>query len=163
MVLIFRHFAILVIAVVLVNAAIARARIPNLFAAGGMDAVEAERFVWFAAAWLIAFFALNEVLTVTSGASSPLCFIPASHPSGTWQYLAWTLWIGWVLGVTAWVWIGNGAERVARFGPLFANRFEAGQSYKASTVRLFTLLWCVGTIAVPLLMPASRPSALSCP
>src|SRR5258706_13351330 len=136
MVLIFRHFAILVIAVVLVNAAIARARIPNLFAAGGMDAVEAERFVWFAAAWLIAFFALNEVLTVTSGASSPLCFIPASHPSGTWQYLAWTLWIAWVLGVTAWVWIGNGGERAARVRPLLRDRCRGGQHSNGPAVHL---------------------------
>jgi hypothetical protein len=161
--LIFRHFAIVLIAVVLANAAIARARIPKLVAAGGPDAVEAERFVWLAAALLIALFALDEILTVTTGASSPLCFMPASHPAGMWQYLSWTLWIGWVLGVTAWIWIGRGAERVAMFGPLFAKRFEAGQSYKASTVRLITLIWCVGTIAIPLLMPAGRPSAFACP
>lgn len=161
--LIFRHFAIVLIAVVLLNAAIARARIPKLVGAGGTDATEAERFVWFAAAWLIALFALEEILTVTSGASSPLCFLPVSHPTGTWQYLAWTLWIGWILGVTGWIWFGPGAEQVARFGPLFGKRFEAGRQYKASTIRAVTLLWCLGTIAIPLLMPATRPSALTCP
>jgi hypothetical protein len=161
--LIFRHFPLVAIAVVLVNAAIARARIPQLIATGGADAIEAERFVWFTAAWLIASFAVDETLVVSSGASSALCFMPVSHPTGTWQYLAWTLWIGWVLSVTVWVWIGRGAERVAKFGPLFAKQFKAGHSYKMSTVRLITLVWCVGTIAIPLLMPADRSSTLTCP
>src|SRR5262245_10384431 len=161
--LIFRHFAIILIAVVLINVAVARARIPRLVAAGRTDAAQAEKFVWLTAAWFIGTFALDEVLTITSGASSPTCFIPASHPNGTWQYLAWTIWIGWVLGVTGWIWFGRGAERVATFGPLFAKRFEAGQSYKTSTIRLVTLLWCVGIIVLPLLTPASHSSTRTCP
>jgi hypothetical protein len=32
-----------------------------------------------------------------------------------------------------------------------------------STVRLITLVWGVGTIAIPLLMPADRSSTLTCP
>jgi type IV secretory pathway TrbD component len=157
----FRHVALVFVAVVAINMMIALRRIPRFVADRGGDAQELARFVRLAGAWLIAMFLLLEILTVATGASSVFCLLPLGRPQGAVGFISWGLWIGWTLGVTLWVVVGRGAEILARFGPVFAKQYTSSTSYSARAVRWLAIVWCIGTLAAPLLMPM-RPSDLGC-
>lgn len=154
--LLFQHFSLVLIAVTIANAAIAARRVPDLARARGESGVEARRFVWRAAAWLASFFALLELLTIVTGEGSPVCFLVPRTPPGLGDYLGWGLFLGWTLVTTFWVWFSGGAERLARFGPLFSRNYRPQHRYSPSLVRGVTLLWCLGTSVTLFVMP--RPA-----
>ena len=158
----FRHFALVLVAVTAINAAIASRRVPALFADATARA-DASRFVWQLAAWLIALFSVLEILTVASGAESPLCYLPLPGAVGARLYIAWSMWVAWIVGVTLWVLVGHGAERVARFGPLFARTAMPDHAYNPRTIRLLAIAWCLGSLTIPFVFPSNQPVPLSCP
>lgn len=159
-----RHFSILLIAGVLVNAYAAHRRIPALVAArGGTESGDdARRFVWGAAALFSVYFILINYVVLTSGVDDLQCFVPQLHPRNSFEYEKVVLWFGWIVGVTLWVWFGNGASVIARNAPLLERSFRPGKQYTAKGVRIFVLVWCVGTIAAPLVAFGQRPTSLSC-
>jgi hypothetical protein len=158
----FRHFALVLVAVTAINAALASRRVPAFFADASARA-DASRFIWQSAGWLIALFSLLEILTVASGASSPLCYLPFPGAVGARRYIAWSLWVAWIGGVTLWVLIGGGAERVGRFGPVFARATKPEQVYNPRTIRLLAIAWCLGSLLIPLVFPSNKPVPLDCP
>jgi len=160
--LIFRHFALVLILFTGINAVIAARRVPTFFATDLQAQTDAARFVWRVAALLMALFLVLEVLTVASRSDSPLCFLPLPGVSGTRAYIAWGMWIGWIGAVTLWVVFAAGADRVARFGPLFARGAQPGYAYNSRIVRLLTIVWCVGSLAIPLAMPKSDRLPMTC-
>jgi len=159
--LLFRHLALLFVAVTFANAVIAVRRVPQFFT-DSTDRSDATRFVWHVAAWLAGLFLLLEILTVTAQVASPLCFLPLRGLAGSWLYVAWGLWAGWIAGVTLWVVLGPGAARLARFGPLFARVPTPGHTYAPRTIRVVTLAWCAGSLVIPLVLPSTEPMPLSC-
>ena len=58
-----RHLALVVIAVILLNALLASRRARRWFADDVQAQAEAQRFVWRGAAWLALFFVVLEALT----------------------------------------------------------------------------------------------------
>jgi hypothetical protein len=161
--LLFRHSALILVGIVLLNGVIAQRRIPAYVAgSGGGDEPTARRFVWRAATWLVVLFLAMEGLMLASGARSPLCLLPQAHPVGQWAYVAWTLSGAWTLVVVLWVWVGNGAELTARYGPLFARNFRPELRYNPQVIRLIALLWAAAGLAMPFLFP-STPAIAICP
>lgn len=158
-----RHFSIFLIAGVLVNAYAAARRIPALAAArGGESGDDARRFVWAAAALFSGYFILINYVVLESGVDALQCFVPQLHPRNAFEVEMVVLWFGWIVGITLWVWFGNGATAIARNAPLLERSFRPGKQYTARGVRIFTLVWCIGTIAAPLLVFGQRPTSRSC-
>jgi hypothetical protein len=157
-----RHFSILLIAGVLVNAYAAHRRIPALVAARGGSGDDALRFVWGAAALFSVYFIAINYAVLSAGVSALQCFVPQMHPRTALEYEMIVLWFGWIVGITLWVWFANGANVLARNAPLFERSFRPGKEYTAKGVRIFTLVWCIGTIAAPLVVFGQRSPSLSC-
>jgi hypothetical protein len=157
-----RYFSLILIAGTLANAAIAHKHIPAFVAARGGGGDEARRFVWGAAALFAVLFIAMNVVVLTAGVNAIQCFVPTMHPQTTLDYEVAAIWFGWIAGVTLWVWFGGGAAVVARNAPLFARSFRPEQQYTAKGVRIIALIWCVGSIAAPLLALGQRPTTLSC-
>lgn len=160
---VFRHFALVMIAVVVFNALLAWRRAPNFATARGSAPADAKRFIARAAGVLILLFAALEVMTVVTGAGAPFCFIPTLRPYGILDYLGWAMWVGCTVGVGLWIVAGSGAQAIARYGPLFARTYRPNLEYRPRTVRLIGLLWCLGTLAVPVIMSVAVPPQLACP
>lgn len=160
--IILRHFALVLVVVTVINMVIAVRRIPKFVADRGGDGVEVTRLVWKVGAAIAGMFLLLEILTNIMGASSPLCFVPLTRPTDAMGFVAWGMWYGWTLGVTLWVLVGSGAEKLARNGPLFAKAYTPGAQYAARNVRLLALLWCAGTLAAPLAMSATQQAHFVC-
>jgi hypothetical protein len=157
-----RHFSILLVAGVLVNTYAAHRRIPALVAARGGSADDARRFVWGAAALFSAYFILINYVVHSAGVGALQCFVPQLHPRNAFEYEMVVLWFGWIVGITLWVWFGKGADVLARNAPLLERSFRPGKQYTAKGVRIFILVWCIGTIAAPLVVFGQRPTSLSC-
>lgn len=160
--LLFRHFALALIAVTIANAVIVSRRVAALLP-DVRDRHDAARLIWEAAAVLSVLFMLLELLTIVSGADSPLCFLPLRGHLGPRQYVSWTVWVGWTVGVTSWVVLGSGADRVARYASLFSRTRSPNVTYRPRTIRLLATAWCVATLGVPFLVPSDQPIPLTCP
>jgi len=160
--LLFRHFALALIAVTIANAVIVSRRVPAAIPDVG-DQPGASAFIWQAAAALCVLFLTLELLTVVSGADSPVCFLPLRGHVGPRQYVSWGLWFGWTVGVTLWIVLGSGAERVARYASLFSRTRSSGVAYRPRTIRLLAIAWCIATLSVPFLIPSDPPIPVSCP
>lgn len=157
-----RHFSILLVAGVLVNAYAVHRRIPALVAARGGSGDEARRFVWGAAVLFCVYFILINYVVLSAGVGALQCFVPQMHPRNAFEYEMVVLWFGWIVGITLWVWFGNGAKVIARHAPLLERSFRPEKHYTAKGVRIFTLVWCIGTIAAPLVAFGQRSASLSC-
>jgi hypothetical protein len=159
-----RHFSILLIGGLLVNAYAAHRRIPALVAArgGSESGDDARRFVWGAAATFSFYFILVNYVVLNAGMNALQCFVPQLHPRNAFEYEMIALWFGWIIGITLWVWLGNGARVIARNAALFERSFRPEKQYTARGVRIFVLVWCVGTIAAPLVAFGQRPTTVSC-
>jgi hypothetical protein len=132
---VFRYFWLLFIAVMLVNAAIWRHRLRQLEALGGVSRVEADRFLRGAVIAVVAFALASEVILALSGWPEPQCLVsgpltaPATLATAAVTLVAWTLLLWWV-------WVGQGAQTLARVGPaIFSRGRVTKREYSASLVR----------------------------
>lgn len=157
-----RYFSLILIAGVLVNAVVAHRRIPAFVAARGGGAEEPMRFVWGGAAVFAALFIALNLLVHYSSANEIFCFVPTLHPRVALDFATWAIWFGWVLAICLWIWLGNGANIVARNAPLFARSWRPELQYTPAGVRVFAVIWCVSALAAPLILSRQRPAALSC-
>ena len=146
------NFPLVAAVVVGINAAIARRRVRRFVEATGSDEAGAIRYVWSAAGLVAAWFLALDAVGHLSGASSVMCFIPASHPRTTAAYLAWAIWIGPPLAVVFWSWFLGGAKIMARYSALYSRYFHPEVVYGPGWSRLFTLVILAACIYVPFIM-----------
>ena len=132
---VFRYFWLVFIAVMLVNASIWRHRLRRLEALGGVSRVEADQFLRGAVIAIVAFALALQLIIILSGLSDPLCLL--SEPMTAPAVLANTaiVAVAWAL-LLWWVWMGHGAQTLARLGPaLFTRGPVTKREYSAPIVR----------------------------
>lgn len=132
---IFRYFWLLFIAVMLVNAAIWRRRLRQLEALGGISRAEADRFLRGAVIAIVTFALASELILALTGWPDLQCLV--SGPLTTTPALATA-----AISVAAyalllwWVWVGQGAQTLARVGPAVFTRGQVTRrQYSTSIVR----------------------------
>lgn len=157
---VFRHFWLLFLAVMLVNVAIWRRRLDAAVAAGQATREDVSGFLRGAAVALAVYSLAAEAIVLAAGWPNALCFYgePWSAP-GALAMWALTL-LAWAL-LLAWVWLGAGAERLARLGPVLTARPQSGRTYSARQVRLYVTgliaLVAVGlAVTLPVMPPMPR-------
>ena len=131
----------------LVNAAIWRHRLRQLEALGGVSRTEADRFLRGAVIAFVAFALASELILALSGWPEPQCLLsgPLTAPA-TLAMTAITL-VAWAL-LLWWVWVGQGAQMLARIGPaLFTRGQVTKREFSASVVRVAV----TGIVAVSLI------------
>ena len=140
---ILRHFWLAVLAVMLVNLVIWRQRLKAVVATGQATREEARGFLRGVAIVVAVFSLAGEGIVLAAGWPNPLCFYsePWSAPGALAMWALTALAWGGLLG---WVWLGGGAERLARLGAVLVAKPLPGRTYSARQVRLYV----TGMIAV---------------
>jgi hypothetical protein len=130
-----RYFWLFFIVVMLVNVAIWRHRLRQLEALGGVSRAEADRFLRGAAVAIVAFGLASELVLALSGWPQPQCVLtgplttPATLATAAVNLVAWAL-------LLRWVWVGQGAQTLARVGPaLFTQGRVTKREYSVAVVR----------------------------
>jgi hypothetical protein len=143
---IFRFFWFLFAAVMAVNVVIWRRRLAIVVARGVATQVEVDRFLYWAAGWLVGGSVALGLVGLAAGWSSPSCAgflefdtIPRSLDSTI-------IIVGW-LSLLLWVWRGRGADFLARVGPALGKQPSYDKTYSPAQVRAFvTFLVVVSAI-----------------
>jgi len=131
----FRYFWLLFIAVMLVNAAIWRHRLRQLEALGGVSRAEADRFLRGAVIAIVLFALVSELILALTGWPLPACLLSAPLTTPAPLAMAAITLVAWGL-LLWWVWVGQGAQTLARVGPaLFTRGQVTKREYSASVVR----------------------------
>lgn len=140
---ILRHFWLVVLGVMLVNLVIWRQRLNAVVSAGQATREDARGFLRGVAIAIVVFTLAGEGIVLAAGWPNPLCVYsePWSSPGAlaTWALTA----LAWG-GLLGWVWLGSGAERLARLGPVLVAKPVPGRTYSARQVRLYV----TGLIAI---------------
>jgi hypothetical protein len=152
-----RWFWLLSVGIVALNVVVWHVRAGTLVRAGSISETERRRFSWGAAAALGGFCLLMQLIVWRTAESRIECL--AAFPPATPASLATTaLTLAASAALLAWVWVGNGAERLARFGPILTFARSTGRGYTAAGVRRFVtalvLVSAVGGAVAGLVVPA---------
>jgi hypothetical protein len=156
------NFPLVLIAVVAINAAIARGRVTRFIEARGGEEAGAIRYVWSAAGIVAGYLLLIDAAGHLFGSNSRLCFIPASHPQAAADYIAWAIWVGVPLALTIWTWLLGGAAILARYSPLYSRYFHPEIVYGEWLERAFMLFVLAVAIFVPLGVRHARTPLPTC-
>jgi hypothetical protein len=162
--LLFKYFWFVAAAFMLVNIVIWRQRFATIVDRGIVTRAEADRFVLGLAAWLVGGPLLMGTIAMAAGWSSPFCAgilqfdsVPRALISGL-SVAAWA-------AVLWWIWLGKGAELLARVGPALARRPVYDKQYSPARVRLFvTTLIVVSGVGGAIAWRTMPPNpVLECP
>jgi hypothetical protein len=153
--LLFQHFWLLLLGMMLVNVAVWRSRLARLVTLGQVSQTEVSRFLRGAVVAVTGYSLAAETIVLVAGwPDDPLCVYsrPWSSPGLlamlglTWSCYVLLLW---------WVWAGGGADTLARLGPALRRRLRT-EPYSPTAVRLFItgflLVVTVGTVVTLTLM-----------
>jgi hypothetical protein len=130
-----RYFWFLCAAVMLVNVGIWRRRLAPLVAAGVVSREEADRFTRGAPFWLILPCLLLAAISLAAGWSDPFCAGVLSFADGPRRATSAIIVATWV-ALLWWIWLGRGADFLARVGPALTNAADYQRRYSAGAVRL---------------------------
>jgi hypothetical protein len=160
---IFRYFWFVCAAAMLANVVIWRGRLGALSSRGVVSQDEADRFIRWAAIWLVGGSCVLGVIGVAARWSSPFCAGFLQFGSTAQALSSCVIIAGW-LALLWWVWRGVGADFLGRVGPALAAR-PSNATYSPQLVRLavtaFILVSAVGAAIAWRSMPVSQ--SLICP
>ena len=136
MLLVFRFFWFIVAAVMLINVAIWRQRLSQLVARGVLSPDESARLVRGAALWLATPCLVLGAIAFAAGWSDPFCagmLSFADAPRAATSVIVLAVWAA----LLWWVWVGRGADLLARIGPALSNRPRYDHTYTTAQVRAY--------------------------
>lgn len=141
-----RYFWLVFLAVMLVNVAIWRTRLRELVTAGRATREEVDRFLRGAVVVIVLWSLAAEATILATGWVTPLCFYASSLTEpGVILVLAQSALVAGLL--LWWVWVGRGADTIARLGPaLFSRGRIRERPYSSRVVRAVVTLWVVAAL-----------------
>jgi hypothetical protein len=150
------YFWLIAAALMLLTAALVHARAGALVRARRVTREERRRFALGLAAWSAGFCLVVQVVVWMTGETRPACLaaLPPTTPASLATNVV-TL-VGWA-ALLLWVWIGRGADTLARFAPAIVGRGSAGRTYGPAQVRRFVtggiLIATVGSVVASMIVP----------
>ena len=132
---VFRYFWFIAAGFMLVNIAIWRRRLAVLVANGTATSEEIGRFVRGLAVWLVGMPILLGTIALGAGWDSPICAGFLSFGNAA-QSLVTVIMMTPGVFLMWWIWLGNGAEFLARIGPALGKRPAYDRRYSPRVVRL---------------------------
>jgi hypothetical protein len=160
----FKYFWIIAAAVMAINVVIWRRRLSVIADRGTITRSEADRFVMWGSAWLVGGPLLLGAIEIAAGWSSPFCAGVLMFDTAPRALCSVLSLVGWA-ALLWWIWLGGGADFLARVGPALGQRPVYDKRYSRTMVRgvvtLFVVLCGVGGAISWRMMPES--SQLACP
>lgn len=168
--LILRYFWFLCAAVMSVNLAIWRSRLMPVITRGVVTKEEVDRFTRGAGVWFVGGPALVGCISLASAWSSPFCAGVLAFDTLPRILTSLVELGGWITALW-WVWRGDGAEFLARVGPVLSQRPSDRRQYSATLVRVVvtvvvifsavgvTIAWHSMPVAPEMACPASAGAA----
>jgi hypothetical protein len=140
----------------LLNVALAHLRAGALVRAGQMSDAERWSFSRGAAAYLVGFCLILQLIVWVTGEARLEClaaFPPTTPASAAGLVLSVATWSG----LLWWVWRGNGADRLGRFGPMLMRLGRSTAPYSPAgvrrTVTILALISIGGAVVGSLIVP----------
>ena len=165
--ILFRHFWLFFIGVMILNVVAWRRRLRELESHGHASRAETDRFIRGALIAFVAMGVLGELTVLVSGWPSSLC-IWTADPRSPGAMLAWGTSIAIAVLLLWWVWIGHGALTLSRLGPALFTRTPIGdrpyRPYAPAIVKAVVTLWlAASTIGLVVVTRGGAQPIPGCP